>query len=390
MPDIIHIRELLIKAHFGELTPEESVELEALLAAHEEARQIRDEISMLPREEMAAMLDRLDPEEAWQKVLEKEEELRRHKTVRRRNLVIGSAVAASVMLAAIFLLPPIKQRSVDLAGISASGTGTPGEQATLQLANGKVIVLHDSGQQVLSLGNAQLSNTNRVLKMAALAGDADLEASGWNTITVPNRLDYRIELPDGSVVWLNSTTKFRFPLSFRGRKSREVYIEAGEAYFQVAQQAEAPFVVHTSEADVHVLGTEFNVNAYQAGQVVTSLVNGKVAVSAGGGKRKELKPNQEAVVKEKADNIMVQPFDLSTTVSWREGIHYFRNAPVSEIAVMLSRWFNTELVIDNPEIAKVQFRGRLDRNRPLSEFVELMNLTKDANFYWKDGVLHCK
>lgn len=387
MSNIIHIRELLMKAHFGELTPSEQQELDALLTASEDARQLQDEINSLPRQEMLTKFSELHIDEGWQKVLEKESFRRRERTSYRRNWIIGSAVAASIVLGGVFLLPVINKPSVDLKNTTAAiNDGTTG-QATLQLANGKVIVLADSGQQVIPIGNSQLHNTNRILKMAFLAENQE-RSTGWSTIAVPRRMDYQVELSDGTVVWLNSTSKLRFPLSFQG-KNREVYIDEGEAYFQVAQQAETPFIVHAKGTDIQVLGTEFNVNAYQAKKIVTSLVSGKVAIQTSKG-RKELMPNQEAIVTNDAVGIMVQDFDLTTTTSWRQGIHYFRNAPVNDIALMLSRWFNVELIIDNQQVAKVQFRGRLDRNKPLSDFIEEMNLTKDATFYWKDGVLHCR
>lgn len=389
MRDTIHLRVLLIKAHFGELTAAEKEELDELLAIYkDESRQIQEEIASTPKEEVNFMLEDLDLEDSWQKVLEKESQIRHLRVSQRRNWIVGGAIAASVILAGFFLFKPERPRLASPDGVTAVISTDTADQATLRLASGKLIMLSDSGQQLVAVGNAHLSNTNRVLKLADLSGNPVETPAGWNTITVPNRLDYKIELPDGTMVWLNSTTKFRFPLRFSG-KSREVYLEEGEAYFHVAQQADAPFVVHSGEAIIQVLGTEFNVNAYEAGKVITSLVNGKVAV-AGNSVRKELVPNQEAIIINNENGMRMQSFDVAITTSWRRGIHYFRNAPVSDIALMLSRWFGTGLVIDNPRVANVQFRGRLDRNRPLSDFVEEMNLTGDATFYWREGVLHCK
>ncbi len=229
-------------------------------------------------------------------------------------------------------------------------------------------------QQHHSTG-ASFTNNNRVL---ALDGEK-APTEGWTTLVVPARLDYQVQLTDGSTVWLNSRSRLRF--RFDNGSQREVFLEAGEAYFKVKGDAKNPFTVHTPQGDVQVLGTEFNVNAYTQHQMVASLVNGKVAIKSGVD-RIELQPGNEAMVNA-GESIKVADFDPNRTLSWRKGIHYFENATVTEISVMLDRWFNTQLVIDEPSVARERLWGRLDRNRPIQEFIDVINLTGDVTFYWK-------
>lgn len=379
MHDYDQIRQLLIKDHFSGLSEAERKILHHALLTDPRARQIQQELLSIDFPEAEMMARDLDLEGGLQQLIERQAVVRKKKRRQKAVLYIGTA-AAAVVLAFFQLWPP--SPSPESANHMAAGTSPAisAESAILRTASGKEIVLSDSGQQMISINGAKVSNNNRVLQLAALQGEGTL--TGWNTIIVPKRLDYRIELPDGSTVWLNSTTRFRFPFRFDG-DNREVYLDAGEAYFKIASAAAQPFIVHTSKGNVQVLGTEFNINSYTPEKVITSLVNGAVAIGSN-----RLKPHQEAVVSD--GGLSIREFDVSTTTSWRQGMHYFNDASISEISTMLSRWFDADLVIDDPAVLSVRFHGSLNRNKPLAFFVENMNLTKEAVFYYDNGKLHCK
>ncbi|WP_343304405.1 FecR domain-containing protein [Chitinophaga niabensis] len=381
MQENIYIRILSIKEHLGNITPEEKSILDAFLASSKEAQEIQKEIQAIPREELACLANDLDVEAGLTKVLEEESDFVARKSNPLIKWITASAAAAALLWAIFNYISPTHKTSAPKNDQLAHNIGKG--QATLTLSNGQTINLNDSGYQQILAGNASVNNNNRLLKFD-LPPDG---MEGWNTLTVPTRLDYQIELSDGSTVWLNSTTKFRFPFSFSG-KTREVFILSGEAYFKISPKPNQPFVVHTNQGDIQVLGTEFNINAYNNEQVVASLVNGKIAVKEGAN-RKELEPGYEATIEAK-QNISVQKFDPSITLSWRQGLHYFNDAPITAVATMLERWFDTPLIIDNPKVAQRQFRGRIYRYKGLQTFIDQMNLTGDVLFYWKDGQLHCK
>lgn len=372
---------LLVKAHYGLLEPAEQAKAEALLRDNAVAQQVRRELDELTVP--IRFLSEETVDETWQELEprvqaamdEPEAEVPAAGRKPRRIWPWVAAAAAVVLVlvtATLFLWQP-----ADLPPHP--------HLATLTLGNGKILTLESTGTQYLDADGATIANTDRVLRLdGADAGAPTM----WNTLTVPRTLDYKVYLPDSSVVWLNSTTVLRFPTRFAAGV-REVYLESGEAYFQISGDAAAPFTVHTPQGEVRVLGTEFNVDAYQQGQVLTSLVHGRVAVTHSG-KEAVLEPMQQAVAADGASEIRIRPFDLTNTVSWRGGIHYFNNAPVAEIGTMLERWFDTRLVLDNDSVGRVQFRGKLDRNRPLQEFIDAINLTGDAELYWQDEVLHGK
>jgi ferric-dicitrate binding protein FerR (iron transport regulator) len=122
--------------------------------------------------------------------------------------------------------------------------------------------------------------------------------------------------------------------------------------------------------------------------VITSLVQGKVAVQSGTGKLL-LDPGKEVVVAT-GEPLVMRDFDQQTTLAWRQGEHYFRDASIREIGEMMSRWYDVDLVIDNPEAGNMRLRGKLYRHRPLQSFLDQLNSLGLVQFYWKNNVLHCK
>lgn len=373
MENEIYIRELLVKEHFGLITEEEQLQLDAILATNEEVLALRHEIQSLPKDAALEHMRYMDDHAGLQNLFQLHHQRRARRT--RNRWIASSCIIAGIVLAGVYLLRT-PQTPVNTAAIFQTDSTAAG--ATLQLANGQIIHMNDSGLQSIAAVNATLNNNNRVLSIQDQSGAAE----GWNTLTVPPKLDYQVKLPDGTHVWLNSTSKIRFPFAFTG-KYREVYVE-GEAYFNVQQDAAHPFMVHAGRADVLVLGTDFNINAYTPARVVTSLVSGKVSIN-----ETILHPGKQAVVAT-GKPVQIQDFDMENTLSWRQGIHYFRNASIRELATMLSRWHDVQLVIDNPEVAEVQMRGKLFRHEPLQSFLDQLNATGTVHFYWEGKVLHCK
>lgn len=377
MEDSMYTRLLLIRRILGQTTPEEDQELDGILAADPEARALRDELQSIPPEELQEAFSTFDVNAGLLDVYDREHDMRRRRRKTIVRTIVGAAAAALIAGAVwtLWLQPP-RNAPAPLAAATEEGS------ASLVLEDGTTIALADTGVQQHHSNAASFTNNNRVLE---LEGDK-APASGWTTLVVPARLDYQVKLSDGSTVWLNSRSRLRF--RFESGSQREVFLEAGEAYFKVKGDAKNPFTVHTPQGDVQVLGTEFNVNAYTHHKMVASLVTGKVAIRSGVD-RIELHPGNEALVNA-GESIKVAEFDANRTLSWRKGIHYFENATVSEIAEMLDRWFNTPLVIDDPKVGRERLWGRLDRNKPIQEFIDVINLTGDVTFYWKNGELHVK
>ncbi|MEP6747887.1 MAG: FecR domain-containing protein [Bacteroidota bacterium] len=253
----------------------------------------------------------------------------------------------------------------------------------LTLANGQILRLSDSSvNSSIQAGGVQMQNTNKTFSF----NDGGKEKSEINSITVPAGMDYKIILADGSNVWLNAETKIDFPFSFTGN-TREVTLN-GEAYLQVAHDATKPFIVHLHNSSVQVVGTEFNINSYDSGIVIVSLVKGAVKMKSAGGEL-AIRPGIEGKL-EASGNISLGPFDQNEVLSWMQGIHIFHDATMSEIGTLIPRWFGVQVVIDNAKVRNERFSGFIDRNKPVSFFLDNLKSTKAADYYFSGGVLHLK
>ncbi|MES1249286.1 MAG: FecR domain-containing protein, partial [Chitinophaga rupis] len=159
-------------------------------------------------------------------------------------------------------------------------------------------------------------------------------------------------------------------------------------YFQVAGNASRPFIVHTKATSVKVLGTSFNINAYEANNPVTSLVEGVVLAYTDSASIK-LQPGYQAVYEGK--NFTTTTFDSTDVLSWISGISYFHGVPLGSISSILSRWFDLKVVFDNPGIANQQFSGAIYKEKPVQVFLTNISISSNIQSYFgADGTLHLK
>lgn len=167
-------------------------------------------------------------------------------------------------------------------------------------------------------------------------------------------------LPDGTKVWLNSSSYLKYPNTFSGQ-TREVVLD-GEAYFKVNRNAQKPFIVHTGNSTVKVLGTEFNMDAYSSnGFITTTLVNGSIEFNYQDEDNPSgsviLKPEEQVYYDKKNSQAKVRPAYVPKDVAWKNGQIILKDTPLSDILWMLSKRFNVEFSIKNPAFYKYSFTG---------------------------------
>jgi len=254
------------------------------------------------------------------------------------------------------------------------------QSVNLLLANGKTFELSkDSVAKTIALDNATINTGNGTLQYNSTD-------TMQNTLQVPAGERYKILLSDSTEVWLNAATSLRFPFHFYGDQ-REVYLE-GEAYFKVAKDAAHPFIVHTALTQVQVLGTSFNVNTYQTGNVKTALVEGKVLAKSNDGKMMELTPGYEAAY-EITKGFVSGEFDEDDVLSWMDGIYYFHNIPVADLAVVASRCYGIKIVLNKNDFTGKSVTGVLNKNK-LTDFLTDLETTAHIQYYYSGNELHLK
>ena len=252
------------------------------------------------------------------------------------------------------------------------------DKAVLTLADGSEIILDNAQTGTLT----QQGNTKIILLDAGqLAYNTHgTKANGevlYNTISTPKGGQYQIVLADGSKVWMNAASSLRFPTAFAG-KQRNVEL-TGEAYFEVAKNAAMPFNVQVNDLNVQVLGTHFNVMAYNDENVIkTTLLEGAVKVTKGT-VAGLLKPGQQAKMDKDAGNIKIATADVEETMAWKNGLFLFNNDDIKTIMRQISRWYDVNISFEGNIPAK-NFTWQISRNTNVSQVLKMLELTKEVHF----------
>lgn len=192
-----------------------------------------------------------------------------------------------------------------------------------------------------------------------------------------------VDLPDGSKVWLNSSSSLRYPLKF-GKDEREVFLR-GEAYFSVEKEKGKKFIVNTSkELKVEVLGTEFNMDAYDEHDcVTTTLVEGSVRLSylkAGKVESLLMKPAQRVVYNRREGSLLkTSDTYIQKDVSWKDGRIVLRNTPLEEVAWTLSKRFNVDFRIEKETLKDNSFTGTFD-DQSLTRILDHLHISSEINY----------
>ena len=196
------------------------------------------------------------------------------------------------------------------------------------------------------------------------------------TVSTPLASKTHFTLPDGSVVWLNSGSSVTFAKNF-GSKQRELELN-GEAFFDV-KKGEIPFVVDTKIAKVKVLGTAFNVMAYNNENPAVTLERGKVFVSSASGDSKVLTPGEQAIIDPLSNNITVQQVDTEIYSSWVRNQLIFRNETLSEVVKRLERWYNITIEIDDKFISDKKLTATIEYES-ITEVMDLLEITLSLKY----------
>jgi len=212
-----------------------------------------------------------------------------------------------------------------------------------------------------------------------LEGNSNQSNNEISTVITPKGGEYKIHLPDGTMVWMNADSKLEFNVAF---SNHERYVKLqGEAYFEVKHLHNKPFIVETPHEKIKVLGTKFNVYAYRSGQKsITSLTEGSVQVAPV--RREErgivLAPGQQSV--RSGNNVRVQDFDVNEVLAWKNGEFMFNQARLEEVTEALARWYDVEFEFADAELRSVEIWGTLSKSEKLEENLLALQKTQSAKF----------
>lgn len=362
--------ELIAKKLTGRLTKEESDHFQQWLDSSEQNgiffRKIQDRHRFFSRNER---FEHVDARAAWRKINEAiTVEIRKRRFLGFLKYAAVVLLALSIGTTGYFIL----NRPSDDQQIIQPGA----KNAFLLLSNGKSIdlgkeepgVLKETDGTVIKKSNDELHYTKQERHEEKKVLQDEL--------VVPRGGEYSLVLADGTRVFLNSMSRLVFPVRFSGDK-REVFLE-GEGYFEVQKDEKHPFVVQVSGMSIQVLGTSFNVKAYQdEPDISATLVEGKVRIKTGDQPEDAytLEPDQQAVFDKGNATVTVRNVDAATYTQWTAGRYVFTDQPLDEIMKTLSRWYDFEYHYHDESIKTMRFEGGLNKYESIYPILDIISRT---------------
>ncbi len=379
----------ILKARLdGSITPEEEAVLQEWAESDPQHRALLDLLDesadQLP---LLGHLYDYDESRVWRNI-RKEARRRRFREMVRESRKYA-AVAAVLLFAGYGVWRWIDDRSREEACRAYIEQVAPGVRgAVLTLSSGERVDLEQGGEWTLV---EQDGTRIEVAGEEVAYHDAvpeEEEILAWNTVSVSRGKEFSLQLSDGTKVWLNSASSLRFPVRF-GEGPREVVV-TGEAFFDVAKDADRQFIVHADTVAVAVYGTAFNVAAYEdEASIETTLLRGSVEVTSG--RRKVmLEPGQQARVGRSGAIFDVRQVPAEEYAAWTRGVFAFQEEPLSSICRKLSRWYDIEILPSGFDADQVRYTGEIRRYETFAEMVRLLERTNQIRIDVQDGrILLC-
>ncbi len=360
------IASLIAEEFSGVISEHDREELDTWLKAssanQEEYKQIVDRLKTeLPAKE------RVDLNREWSA-------FKKQVLPRRVNLTWWySAAAVFICLVAVFLyLQAPKEKQLTIAGNKPKDI-VKEHKAILVMADGRRMNI--SGDSVIADANGlQIVTSGNRLKYEQGENSKDGDTQ-YNTLIIPRGAEYELRMSDGTIAWLNSNSSLTYPVSFNG-DLRNVKMD-GEVCFDVARREYQPFIVTTGDVSVKVLGTLFNMEAYQGEPIITTLVRGKVEVSNGKTKR-IIVPNQQAIIA--PGRFDVKQVYADDFVEWTTGVFNFTNTPLNVIMDRLARWYDIEVIYATPSAKNAKFSLEIKRPDNIASVLSKIEKTGRVRF----------
>jgi ferric-dicitrate binding protein FerR (iron transport regulator) len=289
----------------------------------------------------------------------------------RKTLLLRRYAAAASIVAllgtGIYLYSLYSPKSDTHSREVASADLNPGQSsAILTLANGRRVAL---GHALDTIINSEVSIENGIAVYHPASGEPE-----YHELSIPRKGFYRLVLPDGSRVWINSSSSIRYPSQFTGAERRVTV--TGETYFEVAKDRLHPFVVSVNGTEVTAVGTAFNINAYPNEDALrVMLTEGAITVEDGRW-IEHLKAGEEISIR--GEEHTIADTDPAPVVAWTRNQFRLKNVTIQEVMRMAERWYDARAIYRDS--VTEHFTGTIDRSVPLSHLLNLLAATGEVHF----------
>lgn len=366
MEEEFEIAKLIAALLTGHITEKERESLEAWKSKTSDNQKLFDKLfsrESLIRE--GRLRNNFDRNIAWKKI--KSQGLAKRKVSFTRFLGYAATLILLVGVGTWLFTGHDSERVLPLVETTEAGSGVQ-----LKLADGRVVDLGKKRGAVLTVnGKVTANNNDNSLSYQAEHFEKGQEVM-YNEVIVPKGCEYKLQLSDGTVVFLNSISRVRYPVVFGGQRKIEL---EGEAYVEVAKDRERPFIVATRYMDITVLGTKFNVSSYEDDATIkTTLVEGSVRVTTADNQISlVLKPEEQLTYDKAAQRADIHQVDVSYALAWKDDFFRFRDIRLEELMKIVMRWYDVEVVYEDPEVKDYLFGcnfNRLESIEPLMRIFE--------------------
>lgn len=268
---------------------------------------------------------------------------------------------------------------VSIVALSVAPIQPGCSQAVLVLDDGRKVFLKEEEEGVIS-EDKEITVTGEKDRLVYTSSEGkNVDEIRFNELEVPRGGEYKVRLADGTLVYLNSATRMKYPVKF-DEKERKVYL-SGEAYFEVAKDPERPFFVEMEGVEVRVYGTSFNVNTHQKGNIQTVLVKGSIGVKVlSSGMESVIRPGQMAEFKQGNTKVDVKDVNVAVYTDWKDGIFRFENQRLEDILAVLSNWYDMNVFYQTVSVKELHFSGYMERYKDVSVILEAITLSTGVTF----------
>lgn len=315
----------------------------------------------------------IDREKAWYQLV------KIHQKRRRIRLFAVVSIAASVIL--IIGMFCLFQLSTEVIPMAESETIWEKAEVTLILSSGDSIRVKQTGTSEIQESGSIIHTDsvglhyqkNEVRKTNELI---------YNELIVPKSGEFRLRLADGSQVILNADSKLRYPVDF-AENCRKVYLE-GEACFEITKDSLRPFIVHTTHAEVYVLGTLFNLSSYdKENHTAVTLIDGKVQVCANEHKI-QLKPDEQLVLDHETNDVEIRRVIAVNYIAWTKGLFRFDAIPLGQLMMKLERWYDVSYEFRDETLKNIHLTGGFWKYDDIHLIIKILEKITNVTFTIED------
>ncbi len=294
-----------------------------------------------------------------------------------KRMSVAAAVVAVLSIGAWFYYSESNVKNTEEEQRFAQDISAGSEGATLQLADGRIIVLGATADGEIASEAGIMVEKGKDGELTYRVADTEGDTQYPHVLSTDRGQTYRVLLPDGSKVWLNAMSELRYRPNLMESGKRMVHLK-GEAYFEIAKDMEHPFVVRSQNQDVQVLGTHFNVNAYPDEPfIATTLLEGAIRLHTDGTQRL-LQPGQQAINKD--GQVRVRTVSLENIIDWKDGDFAFQQVDFRTALRKIERWYDVEMIYDESLPTDLEAGGWISRKKNLSSVLRFIESTQIVRF----------